>query len=98
MILYRAMCNEEANDMIKFKSLTFKNRFKWFGTEEFVNSRVRDGHFNNSKYVSGRYSRLFKFDVADESMAYFSKCGHKEFMIDRRKVPLIKINSFEEIS
>jgi hypothetical protein len=91
------MCEKEFSDMVKFGSLSWISRFKWFGTEEFVKTRVQDGHFNNSKFVGDRYNRLVRFEISDESVKHFTKCGHREFMLDRRKAPMIKIESMKEV-
>lgn len=95
--MFRAMCNKEAEEMIRFGSLSWNSKFKWFGTEEFVNQRVMDGRFNNSRFVEDRYNRLFEFEFSEESLKHFNKCGHREFMLNVRKVPLVKIISFKEI-
>ncbi|MDD5151279.1 MAG: hypothetical protein PHC28_12535 [Flavobacterium sp.] len=91
MIVYRAMCEEEFQDTIKSNSLSWKGRFKWFGTKEFIEERVTDGKFNNSRFVHDRYCRIIIFEISDESLIYFSKVGHRELMLDRRKSPLIQI-------
>ena len=99
MKIYRAMCDAEANEMLSFGGkLSWNSRFKWFGTKEFVDSRVTDGKFNNSKFVEGRYGRIFEFEVSDDSIVHFSKCGHREFMLDRRKAPLVKIVGIKELT
>ena len=97
MILYRAMCQEELEDMKKFNSLAWNSKFKWFGTEEFVNSRVRDNKFNNSKFVADRYKNLVKFIIDDNSAIHFSKCGNREFMLNIRKANSVKIINWEII-
>lgn len=97
MRVFRAMCNEEAEDTLKSSKLSFVSRFKWFGTSEFISDRVQDGKFNNSKYVGDRYSRLLEFEIEDASLIHFNKCGHRELMIDRRKMPLVKIKLIGEV-
>ena len=95
--LFRAMCEQEFIETMCSKSLSWNSRFKWFGTEEFVTTRVQDGKFNNSKFVGDRYSRLVKFEIDDSFLQIFAKCGRREFMIDRRKAPLIRFRSVEEV-
>lgn len=95
--LYRAMCNQEASETLRYNSLSWNSRFKWFGTENFVKERVKDGRFNNSKYVPNRYCRLLKFEFTKESLKHFNKCGNREFMLDVRKVPFVKVLSIQEI-
>lgn len=97
MRVFRAMCDAEAEDMLKFGGLSWNSKFKWFGTDDFVNSRVRDGKFNNSKFVQDRYSRLFEFEVDDSSLIHFSKCGHRELMLGVRKAPMVKIKIIGEV-
>ncbi len=97
MKLYRAMCNEEFQSMKSINRLSWNSKFKWFGTEEFVKSRVQDGKFNNSNFISDRYSILIEFDFDDNTLNHFNKCGYKEFMLNIRKVPLIKINGWKLI-
>ncbi len=89
MIVFRAMCKEEADSVSDNTPLHFKRRWKWFGTESFVKSRVLDGKFNNSKYAD-KYSVLCKYEIIS-GLEYFSKCGHNEFMLDRRKAQNINI-------
>ena len=96
MILYRAMCEKEFQDTMKHKSLSWNSRFKWFGTKEFVESRVRDGKFNNSQFIHDRYSHLIQIEIPDESMKFFFECGHREFMLDRRKANSVKILNLQE--
>lgn len=96
IVLYRAMCDKEANETLKYKSLSWNSKFKWFGTNKFVTSRVMDGEFNNSKFVENRYNRLLKFEFSDNSFPHFSKCGFNEFMLNIRKIPMVKIISVEE--
>ena len=97
MIIYRAMCDAEAIVMLDTGKLAFKSRYKWFGTRDFVETRVRDGKFNNSRFSPGRYSRLFEFEVDDSHLVHFSKCGNRELMLDVRKLPLVKIKIIGEV-
>lgn len=98
IILYRAMCKEELDDMFKNNKLSFKKRFKWFGTLDFVTSRVKDGKFNNSRLVKDRYKYLVKFMFSESSLQHFSECGFKEYMLDVRKSNLIGKVEFELVS
>lgn len=98
MILFRSMCDKELEDMANFNSLSWNSKFKWFGTEEFVNLRVRDNKFNNSKFVPDRYKNLVKFTIDDNSAIHFSRCGNREFMLNIRKANSVKIINWEIIS
>lgn len=91
------MCDTEFQDMQKFNSLSWNSKFKWFGTKEFVNERVLDGNFNNSKFVPDRYIKTIKIEFSQDSLQHFRKCGNNEFMLERKKVPLVKILNWELI-
>jgi len=94
MIVFRAMCKEEAKSVSKNSPLSFKHRYKWFGTEEFVKQRVLDGKFNNSKFVD-KYSVLCKYEIIS-GIEHFSKCGNRELMLDRRKSNNVVIRLLEK--
>lgn len=89
MILFRAMCQEEFNRVSVHSPINWKSRFKWFGTKEFVFNRVLDGEFNNSKYKD-KYSCLCVYEIVS-GIEHFSKCGYREFMLDRRKANNVKL-------
>ena len=91
------MNKDEFVDTIKHNSLSWNSRFKWFGTFDFVTQRVLDGKFNNSNFKTDRYKYLLEFDFDDDKMNAFSKCGYNEFMLERKKSPLVKIKSIKEI-
>ena len=62
MIIYRAMSKEEKDRTILFNRPDFKKRFKWFSQNlTFLLERVRDGKFNNSKHIPGRYAHVLMF-------------------------------------
>ncbi len=92
MIIYRAMCDSEFQDMQHFNSLSWNSRFKWFGTKEFVIERVMDKKFNNSKFIN-RYNNLVKFEFSNDSV--FTHCGNREFMLARKDAPKTKLISWE---
>ena len=98
MIIYRAMCTEEFNETMKYRSLSWNSKFKWFGTHEFVTTRVQDGNFNNSRFVGDRYQHLVKFEVDDSCISRFSKCGYRELMLSRKAAPMVKFISMEDIT
>lgn len=95
MKLYRVMCDVEFQAMKSINRLAWNSKFKWFGTEEFVKARVLDGKFNNSNFVNDRYVKLVEFNFENSTINHFVKCGHNEFMLNIRKVPLIKIKSWK---
>ena len=97
MILYRAMNNQEANETIKLGRPAFRTRFKWFGTEEFVRSRVQDGQFANSKFKPGAYQRLLKFYVPDDHAQHLRHVGLFEWMLDARKLPVCPVKFVDEV-
>ena len=90
MKLYRAMCEQEPNQTLKFKSLDWNSKYKWFGSYEFVTSRVRDGIFNNSRFVPSRYQYLLEITIDSSSLRYF-KFNGKEYMLCVRDAPMVKI-------
>ena len=90
MLLYRAMCDEELSAISDNWPLSWNSKFKWFGTEEFVKTRVRDGSFNNSKFAPDRYKNIVVYEV-EGGLEHFSKCGRDEFMLSVRKAPLVKL-------
>ena len=72
-------------------TLSWNSRFKWFSPDiNFIQNRVRDGKFNNSKFCQNRYSILVEFDV--ENVEPFKKSNF-EWMLDRRVANQVKINS-----
>ena len=97
MILYRAMCQEEWNSMSNGKRLDWISSSKWFGTEDFVKSRVKDGKFNNSRFSKDRYKILVKFDFDEKTVDKLIRCGYNEYMLKRHLAPLVKINSIEKV-
>src|SRR5574343_894990 len=98
MKIYRAMCKSELADTLKYNKPAFMagKRFKWFSpTTDFIFDRVKDGKFNNSSIMTDRYEYVVEFDITDECLDKFTKCGHRELMLDLRKSNLIKINSIK---
>lgn len=89
MLVFRAMCEEESNNISDRNPLSWKSKFKWFGTEDFVKQRVLDGKFNNSKFKN-KYTVLCKYEIVD-GIEHFSKCGNRELMLSIRKANNIKI-------
>ena len=88
MKIYRAMCDEEFIKTVEFSKPHFIRRFKWFSHNlDWVNSRVRDGNFNNSKFKTEKYKRLCEFDYIGESHDFMSK---NEIQFDVRRNPNIK--------
>ena len=91
------MSIEEASKVTNNNPLSWKSKFKLFGTEDFVQTRVLDGKFNNSKYKN-KYQVLCKYEVI-EGVEHFSKCGNRELMLSIRKANNvnIKLLSKEEL-
>lgn len=87
------MCDQEFSQISENYPLAWNSRFKWFGPMEFVLDRVKDGKFNNSKFVGDRYKNVVEYEVVS-GLEHFKMCGHKEFMLDVRKTPLVKIKLF----
>lgn len=88
MIIYRAMCDEEAERTLANGRPDFLRRFKWFSHNlEFIKGKVQGGSFNNSKYKPERYSRLLAFEVEDLDKSCF--VSNNEIQFDRRINPKI---------
>lgn len=93
MILYRAMSLEEFRDS-KY-GFSFKSRFKWFSENvDFIENRVRDGKFNNSKFCNHRYDIICKFKI-ESGVEAFRRLNQNELMLDRRNVNKIKFSLIE---
>ncbi len=97
MILYRAMCDEEFANISHFAPLSWNSKNKWFGTKEFVLTRVKDGVFNNSKFVSDRYRHIVEYEV-ESGHEHLINCGKNEYMLNVRKSPLVKIKLIGKIN
>lgn len=90
MIIYRAMCDEEAERTIRNNQPDFLRRFKWFSHNlDFIRGRVQSGSFNNSKYKTERYSRLLSFEIDNLDKCDF--VSNNEIQFDRRKNPKITL-------
>lgn len=90
MIIYRAMCDEEATKTLNKGRPDFLRKFKWFSPNlNFIKERVQGGNFNNSKYKTDRYTRLLAFETDDISKSDF--VSNNEVQFDRRKNPKITL-------
>ena len=88
MIIYRAMCDEEADKTIKNKKPDFLRKFKWFSPNlSFITERVQGGSFNNSNHKSKRYTRLLAFTTEYISKSDFVSTNEVQF--NRQKNPKI---------
>ena len=96
MILYRAMCDEERSKINVNYPLSWNSKNKWFGTKEFVLSRVRDGSFGHSKFVADKYLHVVEYEVVS-GFEHFFNCGRNEWMLNVRKAPLVKIKFLKEL-
>jgi len=91
MIIYRACCLEEYNKHLKLEAPPLCKRFIFFSQNlEHIQKRVRDGKFNNSGLVSGKYDFVVTYEIPDDSIKYFKNVGRNELMLDRRNFQLIK--------
>ena len=85
LILYRAMCKDEARRTIVDNRPHFVSRYKWFSPLlEFVRDRVQGGGFNNSKFKPGRYTELLEFAFSSDSLSHFTIENEREYRMDRR--------------
>lgn len=95
-VFYRAMSKEEANDTLSQQKIAFRKRFKFFSTDlNFIKSRVRDGFFANTHHFINPYEVVLKFEILGSE--HFQKLNQKEFMLDVRKTPLIKVLSISTV-
>lgn len=95
MELYRAMCDAEFHQTLRSQKPSFFRRFKWFSPDrEFVENRVLDGEFNNSRFKPDRYTRLIKFTISPESIRFFRQ-NRKEWMLDVRVSQFVSCVSVE---
>ncbi len=98
MLIYRVMNLEEFDETMKYKSFSFLKRFKWFSVDIiWIRNRVRDGRFNNSNFKKDRYKHLLYFDIDDNELQYFTKVGHHELMLDRRRSHNVGIKFIKEL-
>lgn len=89
MIIYRAMCKEEYERTIERGSPDFYKRYKWFSPNlDWINSRVRDGKFNNSKFKQGAYDYVVTFEWDGEKA---DRTTTNEIQFDRRSNPNIRV-------
>jgi hypothetical protein len=80
------MCEDEFNRTIKFSKPDFTlKRFKYFTTNtDFLFNRVKDGNFNNSKFVKDRYRFVVSFIMSDNELSKV-RINKNEIEMDRRK-------------
>ena len=91
MKLYRAMSEQEFNNVTNDRPFAWKSKFKWFSpNKEFVLNRVRDGKFNNSNFDNRRYTHLVEYLVEDNLKVLQTVSTH-EMMLARKDEPLIKV-------
>ena len=97
MKLYRAMSEQEFNNVTNDRPFAWKSKFKWFSpNKEFVLNRVRDGKFNNSNFDNRRYTHLVEYLVEDNLKVLQTVSTH-EMMLARKDEPLIKVLSVLKI-
>ena len=98
MILHRAMSNEEADETLSRRSFRFLpgDRFKWFGTLEYVRDVVMNGRFNASLRESWKYRRLLRFEVISGARWFWRK--RNEFRLDVRNLPKVMLGDVEDVT
>ncbi|MDR2650034.1 MAG: hypothetical protein LBB94_10020 [Clostridiales bacterium] len=101
--LYRAMSLDEFNKSISDRQPHFIKRYKWFSSNlDFIIARVQDGKFNNSNYMTERYTILSRFIIYINSLKYFTKLNYNELnynelILDRRKSQMVKWLALERV-
>lgn len=89
------MCKEEFQNTTDNR-FSWNSRFKWFSSDkDFIVNRVKDGKFNNSRFIADRYSILVEIGVED--FAHFNQLNRQELMLDRRRANQIKIHYIRQI-
>lgn len=95
--LYRAMSREEWFATQALKRPAYIGRWKWFSPDrDWVQQRVMDGNFNNSKFVPGRYSVLVVFDISAQDSKWFdnrrgcAQCGEREWALHKRRAHQVR--------
>ena len=88
IILYRAVCLDEANKTLDFQTLQYyRNREKCFSPNlEWIKTRVQDGKFNNSNSDTNRYKYLLKFEFNDDVVSKFVICNNEWKTNNRKQV------------
>lgn len=96
IILYRAMSPEEAEATLREGKPVFKKRWKWFSNNKtWVEEYIHKNGFANSQFKTDPYSVILKFVF--DSDEHFRQLNKKEWMLDVRKMPLIKTISVSSV-
>ena len=99
MIIYRAMCPEEATETLKNQKPVFRKRFKWFSDDlSFIRDRVKDGRFAHSQFKIEPYFVILKFYVNQADFCEFQQLNKKELMLDVHRLPMVRFLKVEELS
>ena len=92
MRLYRAMSREEWRATQALGRPAYIGRWKWFSPDRvWVQARVMDGEFNNSRFVPDRYCVLVEFQLRGSEEKWFAKnrgcchCGKREWALHKRQ-------------
>ncbi len=94
--IYRAMCKKEFQESTNNR-LAWQSRFKWFSSnKDFVVNRVKDGRFNNSRFIPDRYSILVEIGIEDFN--HFNQINDQELMLDRRQANQVKIHYINRVN
>ena len=97
MILYRAMCKGEYDNISGEFPLSWSSKCKWFSENlSFTQDRVLDKKFNNSKFKPDRYKYLVKYEV-DDKFNKLVKVSNNELMLRVRDQPLIKFVNVQKL-
>lgn len=90
MILYRAMCTEELKGVSNDSPFFWHSKTKFFSPSiDFINNRVKDGKFGNSKFKPNKYDYIVKYKL--ENLKGFVQVSDNEFMLYRKNEPLTKV-------
>lgn len=89
-ILYRAMCYDEIKNISSEFPFSWNSKTKFFTQSiDFINNRVKDGEFSNSKFKNDKYEYVVKYVLLD--LDGFVKISDNEYMLYRKNEPLTKV-------
>lgn len=97
VVLYRAMCQEEADKTLSDQRPFFMTRYKFFSMNlGFIINRVQQSNFAHS-VDNADYFTALRFFINKIDFSEFKKLNDKEYMLDEYRLPFIRIGKIEEL-
>ena len=97
VILYRAMCQNEADTTLVDQKPCFITRYKFFSMNlEFILNRVQQANFAHS-IDNTEYFAALRFFVNKIDFSEFKKLNDKEYMLDEYRLPFVRFEKIEEL-